>query len=93
MQVEDKGTNTDPVNMTTQKDKLVEETTRLDIAVQRINIPSEDSIINSTTSSPEVNKKIPTHLIRESQTKKVPYRHPNHGSRQLNHATYRDHSN
>ena len=33
VQVENKGTNTDPVNMTTQEDKSVEETTHVDVAV------------------------------------------------------------
>lgn len=92
IQVEDKGVKTDPVNMTTQEDKSVEEMTRLDVAIQMINIPSEVFVTKSTTSFPKVNQKISTHLIREFQTKKVPYRHPNHESRQLNHATYQDHS-
>jgi len=92
IQVEEK-TNIDPVNMTTQEEgKSVEENTHLYVAVQMIKIPSEGYVTNSTTSSPEVNQKISTHLIRESQTKKFPYRHLNHESRQLNHAMYRDHS-
>jgi len=81
------------VNIITQEEyKLVEEKTHLDVVVQMINTKSEGSVNNSTLSSSEVNKKNFTHLIRESQTKKFPYRHPNHKSRQLNHATYRDHS-
>lgn len=56
-QVENKGTNTDPVNMTIQEDKSVEETTHVDVAVQTMDIPSECSTTNSTTSSPEENLK------------------------------------
>ena len=33
IQVDDKTTNTDPLNMTTQEDKSVEETTHVDVAV------------------------------------------------------------
>ena len=33
IQVDDKTTNVDPVNMTTQEDKSVEETTHVDVAV------------------------------------------------------------
>lgn len=57
VQVENKGTNTDPVNMTTQEDKSVEEMTHVDVAVQTMDIPSECSITNSTTSSLEENIK------------------------------------
>lgn len=54
---DDKTTNTNPVNVTTQEeDKQVEEKTRLDVAVQMINTPSEGLVTNSTTSSPEINK-------------------------------------
>lgn len=80
VQVENKGTNIDPVNMTTQEDKSVEETTNVDVAAQTMDIPSECSITNSTTSSPEENLK-------------TLYRHPNHENRQINHAVYQDHSN
>ena len=82
-------TNIDPVNVTTQeKDKQVAEGINLDVAVQTRNILSEGSVTNSITSSPKENKKITTHLRRESQSKKVPYLHPNHGSRQFNRAMY-----
>jgi len=57
-----------------------------------MNIPSEGLVTNSTTSSQEEKQKISSHLIRESQTIKVPYLHRNHDSRQHNQATYRDHS-
>ena len=79
IQVDDKTTNTDRVNMTTQEDKSVKETTHVDVAVQTMNIPSECSITNLITSSPEENLK-------------TLYRHPNHKIRQLNQATYQDHS-
>lgn len=50
VQVEDKGTNTDPINITTQeKDKLVEVKTSSDVAVQTTEISSEDPTINQVT--------------------------------------------
>lgn len=68
VQVENKGTNTDPMNMTTQEGKSVEETTHADVAVQTMDIPSKCSINNSATSSPEENLK-------------TLYWHPNHENR------------
>ena len=41
---------------------------------------------------PEVNQEIATHLIRESLTKRTPYRHMNHKSRKLSQPTYLNHS-
>ena len=50
IQVDDKTTNTDSVNVTTQEeDKEVEEKTCVDVATQTMNIPSECFIANSTT--------------------------------------------
>ena len=66
--------------MTTQEDKSVEEMTHVDVAVQTVDIPSECSITNSTTS-----------LLEENQTRKVPYRHLYHENRKINHAMYWDH--
>ena len=52
VQVEEKGINTDAVNIITQEGgKPVEEKTHLDVAVQIINIPREGSVTNSTTLS------------------------------------------
>ena len=80
VQVEKK-TNIDTVNVTTQEeDKQVAEDANLDVVVQTRNILSEGSVTNSITSSLEENQR--------SQTTKVPYRHPNHGSRQLDQAMY-----
>ena len=82
IQVDDKTTHTDSMNVTTQEeDKQVEENTRLNVAVQTMDIPSECFITNSTTSSPEENIKIGTCPVRKNQTKKVPYRHLNHENR------------
>jgi hypothetical protein len=53
-------------------------------------ISSVDPTINQTTSVdeedtiPEINRENTTHMIRESQATKTPYRHPNHKSRYLN---------
>ena len=89
IQVDDKTTNIDSVNVTTQdEDKQVEENTRLEFAVQTMNIPSECFITNSTTFSPEENIKIGTCSVRKNQTKRVPYRYPNHENRRINYATY-----
>ena len=77
------------MNATTQEeDKKVAENTNLDVVVQMMNVPCEGSISNSTTSSPKENRKVATLLIRNSQIKKSPYRHPNRRSRQLDQATY-----
>ena len=77
-QVEEKS-NVDPVNVSTKEDdKQVSKETNLDARRMR-NILSEGSVTYSITSSPKKN---------QSQNKKVPYRHPNHGSRQLNQAMY-----
>ena len=77
------------MNVTTQEeDKQVEENTRLNVAVQTMDIPIECFITNSTTSSPEENIKIGTCPVRKNQTKKVPYRHLNHENRRINHTTY-----
>jgi len=49
--------NIDPVNIITQEEcKPVEEKMHLYVAVQMINTPSEGSVTNSTTLSPEINK-------------------------------------
>ena len=78
VQVEEKS-NVDPVNVSTKEDdKQVTEETNLDARKTR-NILSEGSVTYSITSLPKEN---------QSQTKKVPYRHPNHGSRQLSRAMY-----
>jgi len=56
VKVEDKGTNSNQLNVTTQEeDKQVEENPHLDVAVQMMNTPTEGSVTNSTTSSPEEN--------------------------------------
>ena len=89
IQVDDKTKNIDSMNVATQEeDKQVEENTRFDVAVQTMNIPSECFITNSTTSSLEENIENGTCPVRKNQTKKVPYRHPNHENRRINRATY-----
>lgn len=93
VQVEDKGINIEPVSSRTQEeDQLVEGKTHSHVTIQRMKIPNKNYVSNSKTIVPEKNQKISTPLIRESQTKKVPYQHPNHESRQLNQATCQDHS-
>ena len=56
VQIEEKGTNTDPVNITIQEeDKPVEAKMYSDIAVQAMEISSEDFTINQATFVPERN--------------------------------------
>jgi len=72
--VEDKETKTEPINNRTQEeDQSVEGKTLSHVTIQMMKIPNEDCVLNSTTVVLEGNQKISTHLIRESQTKKVPY--------------------
>ena len=79
--VEEKYMNKDPINITTQEsDKPVEGKTYSDVAVQTMEIPSENFGSNSTTLVPKVNQEISTHMIRGSQNRRTPYRHPNHKS-------------
>ena len=79
VQVEEKS-NVDPVNVSTKEDdKQVAEETNLDAGRTR-NILREDYVTISITFSPGENQRC--------ETKTVPYRHPNHGSRQLDPATY-----
>ena len=73
--LEDKGMNTKPVNTTTQKeDKSIKGKTHSHDAIQMMKIPNKYFVSNSTTAVPKENQKIATHLIRESQTKIIPYR-------------------
>ena len=93
VQVEDKGTYTHPINITTHEDnQLVEVKSYSDDAIQTMKVPSEVFITNSTTSLLEVNQEIATHMIRENETRRTPYRHLNHKSSQLSPSTYLSHS-
>jgi hypothetical protein len=103
IQVEEKGTNTDPVNITTQEDSnLVEVKTYSDVGVQTMGIRSiltnKNSVINKATPRHEeeiiskVNQENATSTIRESYVTKMPYRHPNHKSRYLNQSVYQHRS-
>lgn len=56
IQIEDKGTNTNPFDITTQKEeKPVEGKTYSDVAVQMMKNPNEYFVTNPTTSLFEVN--------------------------------------
>ena len=57
-----------------------------------INIPSEGSVTNSTTSSLEVNQNTATNMIGERQTKRTLYLHPHHKNKHLNQSTKLYHS-
>jgi hypothetical protein len=102
IQVVDKQTNTDPINITTQKGtKLVEVRKILDAKVQIVEIPSvltnRNPIINKATlvheedMIPKVNREN-INTIRESHAIKTPYRHPTHKSRYINKSVYQHHS-
>jgi hypothetical protein len=103
IQVVEKGTNTDPINITTQEDaNSIEVRHFLDVEVQTMEIPSvltnRNSVINKATPVheediiPKVNQENTTSTIRESHATKTPYRHPNHKSRYLNQSKYQHHS-
>lgn len=56
VQVEEKRTNTEPINLTVQTNpNLTEVKTYSEVAIQMIEIPSDDSIDDSTTSIPKDN--------------------------------------
>ena len=72
--------NIDLVKATTQEEyKKVAKDTNFDVVVQTKNIINEGPVTCSLTSSPKEN---------QIQTKKVSYRHLNHGRRQLNQDMY-----
>ena len=57
VQVEERGKNMDPINITTQEDERpIEVKTYSEVAVQTVAIPSRDSKANSTTTILEVNQ-------------------------------------
>jgi hypothetical protein len=103
IQVVEKGTNTDPIHITTQEGaKSVEVRTFLDVGVQTMEIPSvltnRNSTINKATPVheediiPKANQENTTSTIRESHATKTLYRHPNHKSRYLNQSKYQHRS-
>ena len=93
VQIEEKYNSIDPINITNQEnDKPIEGKTYSDVAVQKIEIPSDDFAINSSSLVPEVNQEIATHVIRESQNIRTPYQHLNHKRRLFNQSTYQYHS-
>jgi hypothetical protein len=100
IQVEEKGTNTDPVIITTQEDdKPAKERTYSDVGVQMMEIPSVNLAIKKATSTykeenhiPKLNQENSTNMIRENNVIRTPYRHPNHKSRYLNQSEYQCHS-
>jgi hypothetical protein len=103
IQVVEKGTNTDPIHVTTQEDvNPVEKKTYRDVGVQTMGTPSvctnRSSSINQSTSMheenriPKLNQENTTSMIRENNVIRTPYRHPNHKSRYLNQSEYQCHS-
>jgi len=56
VQVEDKEININPFKIVTQKeDKSIEVKTHAEVAVQMMNIPNDDSVISTTTTTPKGN--------------------------------------
>ena len=92
VQVEDKGINTDPVNITSKEEEESREfKTYVEVAIQTMDIPNDDSVANSTTTTPEENQDSTTNMIKESQTKGAMYRHSNHKRKISNQPTYQHH--
>jgi len=92
-QVEDKGINIDPVNIISKEEEESREVkTYAEVAVQTLDIPTDDAVTHSTTTMSEGNQESTTNMKRENQTKGAMYRHPNHKSRLSNQATYQYHS-
>jgi hypothetical protein len=86
-----RGTNTNPINVTTQEDaNPVEEKTYRDVGIQTMGTPSvltnQNSTINKATSIREenhiskLNQENATSMIRENHVIRTPYRRPNHKS-------------
>jgi len=85
--------HTDLVNITTQEeDKAVEETIHSNVVAQTMKNPNEDFVTNSMTLELEVNQNIATHMIKEIQTRRIPYIHLNHKNKRLNQSTNLYHS-
>jgi len=93
VEVEDKRINTDLADITSkEEEKSREVKTSAEVAVQKIGIPNEDLVVNSTTTTPEGNQGIATDMIRKSPTKRTIYRHLNHKGKICNQSTYHYHS-
>jgi hypothetical protein len=93
MQVEEKGTNTDPINITTREDdNPIKVKTYTDVGVQMKETPSvlanKSSTINNTTSMHEENT---TNMIRENHFTRNPYRRLKHKSRYLKQSEFQYH--
>jgi DNA repair exonuclease SbcCD ATPase subunit len=90
IQVVEKGTNTDPINITTQEDaKLVEVRISSDVT-QTMEIPSISTNkllrINKATQVskedllPKVKQESTTNMVSKVHVTRMPYQHPNHKS-------------
>jgi hypothetical protein len=89
IQVVEKGTNTDPVIITTQKDSNPHgEKTYKDVGVQMMEVIGVLTNRNATINKPmdeedktsKVNPEHATGTIKGRHATKTPYRHPNHES-------------
>jgi chromosome segregation ATPase len=78
----DKGINSDPINLTTQKDANPTDVKRsLHVEVETSQGYEEDSI-------PKVNQEKDTSIRSKDRVARTPYRHPNHKSRYFNQSMY-----
>jgi hypothetical protein len=78
----DKGINTDPMNLTTQKDANPADVKRSShVEVETSQGYEEDSI-------PKVNQEKATSIRSKDQVSRTPYRHPNHKSLYFNQSMY-----
>jgi hypothetical protein len=97
----EKGTNTDPVDITTKKDSNpVGEKTYKDVGVQMMEVTGVLTNRNATINKPvqeedetsKVNPEHTTGTIKGIHAAKTPYRHPNHKRRHFNQSKYQHRS-
>lgn len=77
--------------VTQAEDKPTEVKTHAEVAVQMVDIPNDDSVANSITTTLDWNQETNTNMIRESLTRRTIYRHSNHKSRLSNQSAYQYH--
>ena len=71
---------------------LIEVKTYSEVVVQTEDTSNKDSVVKSTTTMPGGNQQTLIQTLKEVQTRKTPYLHPNHKSRHLNQSTNLHHS-
>jgi hypothetical protein len=99
--VVEKGTNTNPMDITTQKvSNSIGENTYKDVGVQTMELScvltnknaAIDKPVHEEDKTPKVNPKILIGTIKRIHSTKTPYQHPNHESRYINKSEYQHRS-